>query len=182
MNLAIFLDAHAVCGDSTLLDTVRTALWQLATDHAATLSRFAAAIDAFGGGGGGWWNRMFALGEGDELLHLKKEGIFPIVHGIRSLALERRILSTRTVERIESLVREGIFQRKQGDELAHALRFFIRLRLKAGLAELEAGRPVSGLVDVKKLSTLDRDLLKDALAIVKRFKVMLRHRYRLDVL
>ena len=57
MNLAIFLDAHAVCGDSTLLDDVRTALWQLATDHAATLSRFAAAIDAFGGGGGGWWNR-----------------------------------------------------------------------------------------------------------------------------
>ena len=182
MNLAIFLDAHAVCGDSTLLDDVRTALWQLATDHAATLSRFAAAIDAFGGGGGGWWNRMFALGEGDELLYLKKEGIFPIVHGIRSLALERRILSTRTVERIESLVREGIFQRKQGDELAHALRFFIRLRLKAGLAELEAGRPVSGLVDVKKLSTLERDLLKDALTIVKRFKVMLRHRYRLDVL
>ena len=104
------------------------------------------------------------------------------LHGIRSLALERRILSTRTVERIESLVREGIFQRKQGDELAHALRFFIRLRLKAGLAELEAGRPVSGLVDVKKLSTLERDLLKDALTIVKRFKVMLRHRYRLDVL
>ena len=111
MHLDIFLDAHAVCGDSTLLDDVRTALWQLATDHAATLSRFAAAIDAFGGGGG-WWNRMFALGEGDELLHLKKEGIFPIVHGIRSLALERRILSTRTVERIlKRLLDEGLIEK-----------------------------------------------------------------------
>lgn len=81
MNLAIFLDAHAVCGDSTLLDDVRTALWQLATDHAATLSRFAAAIDAFGGAVAR--NRMFALGEGDEPC-TSKEGIFPIVHGIRS--------------------------------------------------------------------------------------------------
>ena len=56
------------------------------------------------------------------------------------------------------------------------------LKLKAGLAELDKGQPVSGAVDVPGLSTLDRDLLKDALGVVKRFKQQLRHRFKLGAL
>ncbi|HZN46769.1 MAG TPA: putative nucleotidyltransferase substrate binding domain-containing protein, partial [Ramlibacter sp.] len=37
------------------------------------------------------------------------------------------------------------------------------------------------LVHVESLTSLQRDLLKDALAVVKRFKAMLRHRYHLDM-
>ena len=33
-----------------------------------------------------------------------------------------------------------------------------------------------------RLTTLERDLLKDALAAVKRFKAVLRQRFRLDTL
>ena len=44
------------------------------------------------------------------------------------------------------------------------------------------GRPVTGEVDPSRLSPLDRDLLKDALDVVKRFKAMLRHRFHLDTL
>jgi CBS domain-containing protein len=50
------------------------------------------------------------------------------------------------------------------------------------LTELETQRPVSGLVNVAKLSTLDRDLLKDALGVVKHFKNSLRSRFKLDSL
>ena len=50
MNLAIFLDAHAVAGDGRLLSHVTERLWELSTDNDATLNRFAAAIDAFGSG------------------------------------------------------------------------------------------------------------------------------------
>ena len=55
-------------------------------------------------------------------------------------------------------------------------------RLKAGLKELEMGRPVSGEADPKEMSSLDRDLLKDSLTVVKRFKATLRQRFRLDAL
>ncbi|MDY0105741.1 MAG: putative nucleotidyltransferase substrate binding domain-containing protein, partial [Giesbergeria sp.] len=34
----------------------------------------------------------------------------------------------------------------------------------------------------ERLSSLERDLLKDALAVVKRFKALLHHRLKLDVL
>jgi CBS domain-containing protein len=39
---------------------------------------------------------------------------------------------------------------------------------------------VSGGVDVERLGSLDRDLLKDALAVVKRFKAVVRYRFHLE--
>jgi CBS domain-containing protein len=54
------------------------------------------------------------------------------------------------------------------------------LKLKTGLAELDTGKAVTGTIDVARLSTLDRDLLKDALGVVKRFKIFLRHRFHLE--
>jgi CBS domain-containing protein len=50
------------------------------------------------------------------------------------------------------------------------------------LMDLETQRPVSGVVDVAKLSSLERDLLKDALGAVKQFKALMRYRFKLDTL
>ena len=69
-----------------------------------------------------------------------------------------------------------------GAGLTDSLNFFMGLRLKAGLAELDTGKAVTGAVDMARLSSLDRDLLKDTLGWVKRFKVLLRHRFHLDAL
>ena len=63
--------------------------------------------------------------------------------------------------------------------MAEALHVFMALKLKAGLAEQEQARPVSGAVVVEQLSSLDRDLLKDALGVVKRFQQLLRTRFHL---
>ena len=68
-----------------------------------------------------------------------------------------------------------------GADLADSLHFFMGLKLKVGLAELALKRPVSGGIQVSRLSSLDRDLLKDTLAVVKRFKLLLRQRYHLDM-
>ncbi len=179
MNLAIFMDAHTVCGDDQLLDTVRRGLMTLATDNDAVLSRFAAAIDSFGSSTG-WWNRLLGLGEAESQLNLKKEGIFPLVHGLRSLAMAHRIPEISSAGRIAALVNEGKLDASLGVDLTESLYFFMGLRLKVGLAELETGQIVTGAVNVARLSSLERDLLKDALAVVKRFKVLLRYRFHLD--
>jgi CBS domain-containing protein len=181
MNLAIFMDAHAVCGDAQLLEQLRAGIMRLATDNDAMLARFAAAIDAFGNSVG-WWNRLLGLGESDQVLNLKKEGIFPLVHGVRSMSLEKHLTETGTAARIAALVAQGALGAEMGGDLTESLQFLMGLRLKAGLAELETGRAVSGGVDMGKLSSLDRDLLKDALGVVKRFKAVLRYRFKLDVL
>ena len=179
MHLAIFLDAHAVAGDAALLAEVRQRLLHLATDSDPLIARFAMAVDAFGSPAG-WWNRLLGLGE-EGPVNLKKAGIFPIVHGVRSLALARRVMATGTAERIAALVADGTLDAGLGQELLQGLHFLMGLRLQAGLAERALKREVTVNVDPARLSSLERDLLKDALSAVKRFKAVLHHRLRLDV-
>ena len=181
MHLAIFMDAHAVAGDAALLAQVSDSLHQLATDNDALLGRFAAAIDAFEAHAG-WLSKLFSLGETPPPLHLKKAGLFPLVHGVRSLALAHQVRATYTAARVQALVGLGALSLGEGEDLAEALHVFMALKLKAGLAEQEQSRPVSGTVVVQQLSSLDRDLLKDALGVVKRFQQLLRTRFHLGAL
>lgn len=180
MHLAIFLDAHAVAGDAALLAQVRRDLMALALDSDAQVARFASAVDAFAHEPGSWWERLLGRGDEGAPVHLKKAGIFPIVHGVRSLALAHHIAATGTAERLTALVAEGVLDEVQGRELLEGLHFLMGLRLQAGLAEIDLGRPVTGHVDPARLSSLERDLLKDTLAVVRRFRELLRQRLRLD--
>ena len=117
MSLAIFLDAHAVCGDASLLEGVRLGVFGVVTDNDAMLARFASAINSFPESGG-WWNRLLLRGDSDEeSLDLKKAGIFPLVHGIRCMALEHRLSDLGTVARIERLVTAGKLTAAMGADL-----------------------------------------------------------------
>ena len=180
MHLAIFLDAHAVAGDAALLAQVRRDLMALALDSDAQVARLASAVDAFAHEPGSWWERLLGRGDEGAPVHLKKAGIFPIVHGVRSLALAHHIAATGTAERLAALVAEGVLDEVQGRELLEGLHFLMGLRLQAGLAEIDLGRPVTGHVDPARLSSLERDLLKDTLAVVRRFRELLRQRLRRD--
>jgi CBS domain-containing protein len=182
MTLAIFLDGHAVAGDASLLAGVRAALDGLVAADDALLGRFAMAVDAFPEAGGpAWWNRLLGVGKnGRQAIDIKKAGLFPIVHGVRSLALQRGIAATGTARRLEALVTAGTLSRELANDLIGSLHLLMRLRLDAGLAEMALGRPVSGRVQPHALSRLERDLLKDALAVVKRFKALVRHHFHLE--
>jgi len=179
MNLAIFMDAHTVCGDARLLEDVRRGLMDMATDNDAMLARFAAAIDLFGSSAG-WWGRLLGRGEADEQLNLKKAGVFPLVHGVRSLALAHHITETSTTGRIAALVAAGWLEPTMGTDLTESLHFFMGLKLKVGLLELATDKPATGAISLPQLSSLDRDLLKDTLGIVKQFKALLRRRFHLE--
>lgn len=182
MALAIFLDADAVCGDTALLEQVRAAVFELAADNDAMLARFASAINLFGGNGA-WWNRLFLMGDqGKEPLDIKKLGTFPLVHGIRSMALAQHIRVTSTAERVEALIAAGKLPEKLAADLMDSLHFFMGLKLKVGLEALETGNAASGGILVEKLSSLDRDLLKDTLGVVKQFKALLNQRFHLEAM
>ena len=181
MALATFIDAHAVAGDAALLAGVRAEVDHFVAADDAWLGRFAAAIDAFPDAGGGWWNRLLLMGEHDkQALDLKKAGIFPIVHGVRRLALRDDVQATGSAARLDALVALGRLPSDLATDLVDSLHFMMGLRLKAGLAELDAGHAVSSAISTQRLSSLERDLLKDALAVVKRFKALVRHQFHLE--
>ena len=181
MALAIFIDAHAVAGDASLLTEVRAEVDRLIAADDALLGRFAAAIDSFPEESGGWWNRLLLVGEQDkQTLDLKKCGIFPIVHGVRSLALSEHVQATGTQARIDALVAAGRLSSHFATDLADSLHLLMGLKLKAGLAELDTAGTISGGVRSDRLSSLERDLLKDAMAVVKRFKAIVRNQFHLE--
>ena len=181
MNLAIFLDSHPISGNSTLLHHVKESLLRLATDNQFLMARFASAIESFSSETG-WWNRILTLGNElpENRINLKKAGIFAITHGVRSLALENHIQATSTAERVQALVQLQKLPRDLGNEIIESLHILMELRLKSGLIELETSQPVTGEIDSNGLSTLERDLLKDSLSVVKRFKQYLRQHFRLE--
>ncbi|MCE8020296.1 cyclic nucleotide-binding/CBS domain-containing protein [Halomonas sp. MCCC 1A11036] len=178
MKLAIMLDSHAVAGNPVLLERVREALFEqcsrdeiLLSYFARTALRFSTPLTLFG-----------SLKKPQHGIDIKKGGIFPIVHGVRTMALERRIKPTSTLERLEALAADGRLEERIAEDLAEALSLFTELRLKQQLERLDGDNASKhpDRVVVQQLSSLERDLLREALHIVKDFKQSLSQRYHLE--
>jgi len=170
MNVAIFYDAAAVAGRVDLLAHVKSALMQSVRAEKIYLARFAHAVEAFETPIGLFNNLI----EKDGALDLKKGGIFPIVHGVRSLALEYGLEETSTVERIAKLVQANVLREDFGRDLKEAFHFLTAMRLDNQLAE-RAGR--EAVVRTATLSSSQRDLLREAFKVVKQFRDFLRRHY-----
>lgn len=173
MNVAIFYDAEAVAGDPDLLSATKQALIDAMHGEPLHLAYFARAVDQFPTPIG-IFNNLITTKEQGDALDLKKGGIFPIVHGVRALALERGLMETGTAERIEALAKAGAFSLEFGRELTEALRYLMTLKLDAQLAELPGS-----MVKPAALSTMERDLLRDAFQIVKKLREQLRRHFNL---
>jgi CBS domain-containing protein len=176
ISVAIIYDAQAVAGDARLLNQAKMELIDLIHGEQAFLTHFARAVDAFGTPIGLFNNLITSEGAGDAL-DLKKGGIFPVVHGVRSFAIERGLLETSTDKRIARLHDLGVLRADFARDLSQAFRFLLMLRLDGQLAE-SAG--ASGtLVKPAQLSSMERQLLRDALHVVKEFREIVRHHFKL---
>ncbi len=179
MNVAIFLDAVAVAGRSDLLDDVKKQLVALVRGEPVYLAHFARAIDLFPTPIGFFNNIITKDGDGDAV-DLKKGGIFPIVHGVRSLALEKGIIAeTRTDARIARLAEMGVLKEDFGRELTQAFWLLMTLRLDSQNAARASGS--GSLMRPGELTVMERDLLRDAFQVVKRFRELIRHHFNLGV-
>ncbi|MDR3370103.1 putative nucleotidyltransferase substrate binding domain-containing protein [Rhodoferax sp.] len=181
MNLAIFLDARAVCGDASLLANAREHALNLAIGSNTYVGRMASAINQFSEPTVGWWSRITKLQANEpETFDLKKIGTFPIVHGARALALEHRLEALSTTERLQALSSLEALPAALARDLIETLHLLMGLKLRNNLRQRSLGDPISNLVQLNSLGTLDRDLLKDALAIIRQFRQHLRLHYRLE--
>jgi CBS domain-containing protein len=176
MNVAIFYDAEAVAGDPDLLRDAKRDLIEAISREPLHLAHFARATDAFPSPIG-FFNNLITSKEQGDALDLKKGGLFPIVHGVRSLAIEHRLLETGTAARIAGLAEAGAMTAEFARELTQALRYLMTLRLDGQLAEARSG----SLVKPAELSTMERDLLRDALRIVKKFREQIRRHFNLNM-
>ena len=180
--LSAILDGEYVCGDESLLTQVRQ---HLKVAHRQSdpmfVRQFARAALQFGDVNQ-WWQKFVPLlggKSGSEDIDLKKAGIFPLVHGIRTLALENDILELPSSKnRLKALVQAHALTQERADTLLEALEFFMAQRLSVALStDDKHARQVNPMT----LTALERDLLKECLAVVKSFKNQLRQHYQLEL-
>jgi CBS domain-containing protein len=174
MNIAIFFDAKAVAGDPELLNAAKQDLIEAMRGERVHLARFARAIDAFPTPIG-LFNNLRTSKAGGDALDLKKGGVFPIVHGVRALALEKGLVETGTAARIARLAELGTFEPQFARELTEALRYLMTMRLDAELAEQAS----TSLVRPRELTIMERDALRDAFQLAKRLREMVRRHFNL---
>lgn len=174
LDLSIALDARPIAGNAALFAPVKDALMVLGEDEillhhlAAATLEFATPLTFFG--------RVRHDGGGTDI---KKGAIFPVVHGLRCLALRHGIRATSSRERCAALVERGELSPALGRDLPQALNVFQHLRLDAQFAAMDEGRVAGNHIDASRLRRLDRELMRDALHVVKDFRIHVRQSFHL---
>jgi CBS domain-containing protein len=182
LNLAILYDAAAVAGDGERLAELKAHLFALMREGNAHLGYFARAILGFETPMGLFGRfRTERNGPHKGLLDIKKGGVFPIVHGVRSLALEHGLAETNTIARIQLLKERAVLADRLAADLIESFDFLSMARLRAQLLALETGRTIDNHIDPASLNRVDRDLLRLAFQTVDELKKVLQVRFRLHM-
>ncbi|MBF0429162.1 MAG: CBS domain-containing protein [Magnetococcales bacterium] len=183
LQLAICFDARSVVGNASLFHRVRGFFMDQLPSNPTFYAHFAMPTLNFDTPLGMF--KRFIVGKGSKKgkIDLKKGGIFPIVHGMRSLALEHRLRDPNTVRRIRGLMRKGVIERSFGEDLIETFGFISGLRAKGMMEQLEfGGQSADDYLDLNTLGRLDRENLRDSLALVDDFKHFISHHFRLKQL
>ncbi len=174
MELAIAVDARPIAGNAELFAPLQRQIVALGSND-GLMRQFAAPALAFGTPLT-LFGKVRTDGGG---LDIKKGGVFPIVQGLRALALKAGISETNSFRRADLLVAAGVLHADDARDVQQALSVFLRLRLSDQLRKLKAARAIDNHIDVEALRRLDRELLRDALRIVNQFKDIVAERFKL---
>jgi CBS domain-containing protein len=173
MNLAIFFDSICVAGESTILDKIKNKIRSQVKDKPVFMANFAKATIMFETPIGMFTNLIAK----NNLIDIKKGGIFPIVQGIRSLALDNGIFETNTITRIRELKKLKILDESFAGAIEEAFDTLLSLRLHNRLKYNNQ----NNMIDIKNLNQLELELLKDSFKIVNKFKSFISHHFKLNM-
>jgi CBS domain-containing protein len=178
--LSIFVDAKTIAGDTSLLRDVMHYLYTRFDGHDDNLAHIAKAALEFETPVSHLFGFVYGSDEHKSELDIKKGGIFALVHGIRTLALEYKLDQTNTIERIKELNNRGLFDKKYATELMEAFDTLLSIRLHYQLKQanpMETGN----YINPKKLEKIERDLLKESFKVVNTFKKFLTYHFHLNM-
>jgi len=181
-NALILLDMRPVAGDFGLYE-------QLASrnvEHLKTASFFKSilALISIGRKPPLGFFRTFVVersGKHKEELDIKEYGTGPIVEAARVFAVDAGVAQTNTVDRLSALQAAGYLDAKVLTELGEAFEFLTLLRLDNQLQQARADQPLGNYVSPRKLTALQKSLLREAFHVVARVQSLIDDRFRTAV-
>ncbi len=178
----IFFDMRPVYGDASLFGQVR--------DYVSTLLKSA-----------GFFKSILAYvsilqkppltlfrnfivesnGEHKDSLDIKMHGTAPIVNLARLFAVDARIETTGTIERLAALRDAGYGDATMLADLAEASEFLMMLRLEHQVEQARSGQKITNYVSPGVLSHLQRALLKESFQSIARAQAWAEARFKTAV-
>ncbi len=174
LDFAITVDARPVAGHLDFFESLRATFFDAARND-VVLHHFAAAALAF-------HTPLTLFGNlkaGDQGTDIKRGGVFPLVHGLRTLALRHGVPDRNSFRRAEGVAAAGGMSEQLARDVQQALSVFLRLRLSQQLETARQGQTPDNFLRIAQLRRLDRELLRDALGVVDSFKSLLRRTFHL---
>jgi CBS domain-containing protein len=163
-----FFDMRAVSGDATLLEQLQATILPLARANRIFLAHLAAnalrhrpPIGFF---------RHFVLiddGEHHDSLDLKRGGLMPIVELARLHALNCALTVVDTRERLRQAAGCHSLSEQGSDDLRDAFDLLATLRARHQTAQIAAGESCDNFLRPADLSSLERNHLRDAFALLR---------------
>jgi CBS domain-containing protein len=95
--------------------------------------------------------------------------------------LEHKIRATNTTLRIKELNNIGFLSKEDAIDMMEALEILNTLRLHSQLEQLAKGEKLNNYISVKNIGKLERDLLKDAIKTVNKFKKIVSYHFHLSM-
>jgi CBS domain-containing protein len=175
----IFFDFRGIAGEHALADELRAFIGKSADRQNGFLVTMADAAV---------WNRpplgLFRSliveknGEHKNELDLKTSGIVPVVDLARLLSLEASAAETSTLERIE-VVKDKILPQEHvnSEELAQAFEYINLLRIRHQAEQMATGEKQDNFINPRKLSNLERSMLRESFHIISRAQEAVADRY-----
>ncbi|MBL0226814.1 MAG: CBS domain-containing protein [Geobacteraceae bacterium] len=179
INLSMVSDLRMLRGDPSLELALKTYITgrlqgnEMFLGHmVANLLRFAVPLGWFG-------NIKTEKGEHAGQVDLKRAGIFTITEGAKILALAYGVQETGTAQRIERLSEQGVFTKKEADDLTASFYALVHFRLRTQVDAMNAGRQPDNRIRLAELNRMEQERLKAALEGVRSFQGDMGRRYRL---
>jgi len=169
--LSIFLDMRPIFGNENIYKELLESIRKNLKDQAIkALAHDAIHIEPPIG--------IFGIRSLHKGLDLKTYGIYPIVNGIRVLAVDNNLFEvTNTNERLEMLKVMGVVSNEMCHDLLESYGFLQDLRLKNQARAVLNQSNEDNLINIKELRKVDLLILKEVLKIVSSFQKLLMNKY-----
>jgi CBS domain-containing protein len=117
-------------------------------------------------------------GEHKNKFDLKQRGLTPVVDAARVLSLSLGIKTRNTLDRLAEISRIGILDSNLHADLREAYEFLIYLQISRHLDALAQGEEPDNFLDPASLNGLQRKMLKESFAVVRRLQEILEFRFQ----
>jgi len=120
-------------------------------------------------------------GEHKNKLDLKMRGLTPVVDAARVLSLNLGIKTQNTFDRLSEINRKGVIDDNLYANLKEAYEFIVYLQITRHLEALDKGEEPDNFLNPASLNSLQRKMLKESFAVVRRLQESIEFRFQTKV-